>query len=84
MHGWPHEETILATGAIRLATWGFEVVHMRDCSLLGEGIDFDGRRNWLAPMSERFGVLSLRDVALRPPKGGRLRAPSPFPLQNPG
>ena len=53
MHGWPHEETILAADSIRLATWGFKVVHMGNCSLVGEGIDFDGRRNGLAPTTER-------------------------------
>ena len=30
---------------------------MADRSLVGEGIDFDGRRNGLAPYTERFGVL---------------------------
>ena len=57
MHGWPRDEKILVTGAIRLATGGFEVGHRGDSSLAGEGIDFAGWRNGLAPMTERFGAL---------------------------
>ena len=43
----------LATGRIRFATYGFQVGHMRDRSLVGEVIDFDGWRNCLVSMTER-------------------------------
>ena len=33
-----------------MATGGFRDGHMANRSLVGEGIDFDGRRNALAPL----------------------------------
>jgi len=51
-----------------LATGGFEVGHRTDRSLVGEGIDFDGRRNGLALVTERFGALSQCAKALHPLK----------------
>ena len=65
---WPQAQSSLATG-------GFEVGHMRDRSFAGEEIDFAGRRNGLAPTTERSRVLSPRAVSLHPPKDPRGQAP---------
>ena len=66
-----------------LATGGFVVGHGENSSLTGEGIDFAGRRNGLAPTTEKSGVLSPRAVSLHPPKGDRFQSASPSPRQNP-
>ncbi len=37
---WPHEERKLAAWGIRLATWGFKVVHAREAVLAVGRFDF--------------------------------------------
>ena len=83
-HDWSHRETVWPQVDLRFATGGFEICHRTDRPLIGEGIDFDGRRNGLAAVTEMFGALSPRVKALHPPKGGRLQSVSPSPRQNPG
>ena len=64
IHDWPRRGNNLATGRICLATGGFGAGHRTNRSLVGEGIDFDRRRNGLAPVTEMFGARPFKLATL--------------------
>ena len=57
---------------------------MADRSLAGEGIDFEGWRNGLAAVTERFEALSPRAKALHRLKDGFSQSVPPSLRRNPG